>query len=167
MCNQFCNCTQKVLFLTTPRAAVVQLNFRAGSTFPVPVCTVPSSMDRTCRCNKVDAVRLYALYRLNLLFLKGQICVTINFLNKNNFSTLKKVKSVLFLETCTTTLNQFSDHSLYISVNTMYCFAFYQVGNETIYEVDFFNLLENNLSLSEKVSLYFKMIRVFRWMRFK
>ena len=26
------------------RAAVVHLNFRAGSTFPVPVCTVPSSM---------------------------------------------------------------------------------------------------------------------------
>ena len=27
------------------RAAVVHLNFRAGSTFPVPVCTVRSSMD--------------------------------------------------------------------------------------------------------------------------
>ena len=26
-----------------PRAAVVHLNFRAGSAFPVPVCTVPSS----------------------------------------------------------------------------------------------------------------------------
>ena len=35
-----------------------------------PVCTVPSSMDRTSRCNKVDAVRLYASYRLNLLLLK-------------------------------------------------------------------------------------------------
>jgi len=46
--------------------------FRAGSTFPVPVCTVPSSMDRTNRCNKDDAVRLYASYRLNLLLLKGQ-----------------------------------------------------------------------------------------------
>jgi len=40
------------------RAAVVHLNFRAGSTFPVPVCTVPSSMDRTSPRNKVDAVRL-------------------------------------------------------------------------------------------------------------
>ena len=40
------------------RAAVVHLNFRDGSTFPVPVCTVPSSMDRTSRCNKVDVVRL-------------------------------------------------------------------------------------------------------------
>ena len=47
-------------------SAVVQLNFPAGSTFPVPVCTVPSSVNRTSRCNKVDAVRLYASYRLNL-----------------------------------------------------------------------------------------------------
>ena len=54
------------------RAAEVHLNFRAGSTIPVPVCTVPSSMNRTSRCNKVDAVRLYASYRLNLLLLKGQ-----------------------------------------------------------------------------------------------
>ena len=57
------------------RAAVANLNFRDGSTFPVPVCTVPSSMDRTNRCNKVGAVRLYASYRLNSLLLKGQICV--------------------------------------------------------------------------------------------
>ena len=48
------------------------LHFRAGSTFSVPVWTVPSSLDRTSRCNKVDAVRLYASYRLNLLLLKGQ-----------------------------------------------------------------------------------------------
>ena len=32
------------------------MNFRAGSTFIVPVCTVLSSIDRTSRCNKVDAV---------------------------------------------------------------------------------------------------------------
>jgi len=32
-----------------PRAAVVNLNLRAGSTFPVPDCTVPTSMDRTSR----------------------------------------------------------------------------------------------------------------------
>ena len=56
------------------RAAVVYMNFRAGSTFSVLVCTVPSSMDRTSRCNKVGAVRLYASYRLNLLLLKGQMC---------------------------------------------------------------------------------------------
>ena len=51
------------------RAAVVHLNFRAGSTFPVPVCTVPSSMDWTSRCNKDDAVRVYALDEINHLFL--------------------------------------------------------------------------------------------------
>ena len=54
------------------QAAVVHLNFRAMSTVPVPVFTVPSSMNRTSRCNKVDAVRLFASYRLNLLLLKGQ-----------------------------------------------------------------------------------------------
>ena len=43
----------------------------------------------------------------------------------------------------------------------MYCFAFYQDGNETKYKVDLFNLPENNLSLSDKVFLYFKMIRVY------
>ena len=58
-------------FIHCSRAAVVHLNFRAGSTFPVSVCTVPSSMDRTSRCNMVDAVRLYASYRLNLLLLAG------------------------------------------------------------------------------------------------
>ena len=66
-----------------PRAAVVHLNFRAGSTFPVPVCTVSpdfrllkQTLNRTSRCNKVDAIRLYASYRLNLLLPKGlQRCV--------------------------------------------------------------------------------------------
>ena len=73
------------------RAAVVHLNFPAGSTFPVPVCTVPSSMDRTGRCHKVDAVRLYASYRLNLLLLKMQRYVT----GKDTvvFSSLKASKS--------------------------------------------------------------------------
>ena len=60
----------------TARAGVVHLNFRAQLTFPVPVSTVPSSMDRTSRCYKIDAVRLYASYRLNLLLLKEQRCVT-------------------------------------------------------------------------------------------
>jgi len=55
---------------------VVHLNFRAGSTFPVLVCTIPSSMDRTSQCNKVNAVKLYASYRLNLLSLQGQRCVS-------------------------------------------------------------------------------------------
>ena len=40
-----------------------------------PSLTVPSSMDRTSRCNKVDTVRLYTSYRLNLLLLKKQRCV--------------------------------------------------------------------------------------------
>ena len=59
------------LLMNRTRAAVVHLNFRAGSTFPVPVFTVPNSMDKTSRCNKVDPVRLYASYRWNLLLLKG------------------------------------------------------------------------------------------------
>ena len=33
-------------------------------------------MDRSSRCNKVDAVRLYASNRLNLLLPKGQRCVS-------------------------------------------------------------------------------------------
>ena len=56
-----------------PRAAGVHLNFQAGSTFPVPVCTVPSFMDRARRCNKVDGVRLNASYWLNLLLLKVRV----------------------------------------------------------------------------------------------
>ena len=47
------------------RAAVVHLNFRAGSAFSVPVCAVSPGhwvnkqmVNRTSRCNKVDAVRL-------------------------------------------------------------------------------------------------------------
>ena len=51
-------------------AGIVHLNFSAGSTFPVPVFTVPSSMGRTSRCNKVDAVRLYASYKEILVKVK-------------------------------------------------------------------------------------------------
>ena len=32
---------------------------------------IKETLIRTSRCNKVDAVRLYALYRLNLLLLAG------------------------------------------------------------------------------------------------
>ena len=60
------------LWLVWSRAVVIDMNFRAGSTFPVPVSTVPRAMDRTSRCNKVEAVRLYASYRLNLLLIMGQ-----------------------------------------------------------------------------------------------
>ena len=56
--------------LSTGRC-IVHFNFRAGPTFPVPVCTVPHGhwvyKADTSRCNKFDAVRLYALFRLNLL----------------------------------------------------------------------------------------------------
>jgi len=52
------------LFATVYRRA-------AGSTFPVPVCTVSSSIDRTSQCD-----RLYVPYRLNFLLLQGQIYVT-------------------------------------------------------------------------------------------
>ena len=65
------------------RAAEVHLNFRVGSTFPVPVCTVPISMEGPSQCNKVDAIRLYASYRLNLLLLKGQRCLrSVSFLEE-------------------------------------------------------------------------------------
>ena len=48
------------------------------STFEVPsrVNLALWTLDRTSRCNKIDAVRLYASYRLNLLLLKGQRCVS-------------------------------------------------------------------------------------------
>ena len=74
------------------RVAVVHLNFRAGSTFPVPVFTVSSSMDRTSRCNKVDAVRLY---RLNLLLLKGKRCVALPSWLKITLSPFKLFHSPL------------------------------------------------------------------------
>ena len=36
---------------------------------------IMKTINRTSQCNKVDAGRLYASYRLNLLLLKGQRCV--------------------------------------------------------------------------------------------
>ena len=51
--------------MSVSRAAVIHLNFRAGSTFPVPVCTVSpghwdiqQTLNRTSRCDKVDTVSL-------------------------------------------------------------------------------------------------------------
>ena len=75
------------------RAAVVHLNFRAGSTFPVPVSTVPSSMDRTSRCNKVDAVRLYASYEFT--FTKGAEAREIR-LNRWRFTLNQIYTNILF-----------------------------------------------------------------------
>ena len=52
-----------------PRAAVVLLNFRAGSTFPVPVCTESPGHS----LGLAGATRLTRSdFRLNLLLLKGQ-----------------------------------------------------------------------------------------------
>ena len=81
--NDYC------FFSIFSRAVVVHFNFRAGSTFPVPVCSVPhghwvnkAAFNRTSQCNMVDAVRLYASFMLNLLWLKGQrwvCCIKLKF----------------------------------------------------------------------------------------
>ena len=78
------------------RAAVVHLNFRAGSTFLVPVCTVPSSMDRTSRYNKVGTVRLYASYRLNLRLLKGRRCVLMVYCNCIQINRIRNLCNAIF-----------------------------------------------------------------------
>jgi len=58
----------RILQLSESRAAVVHLNFRAGSTFPVPVCTVSPrhslGLAGATRLTRSD-------FRLNLLLLKG------------------------------------------------------------------------------------------------
>ena len=43
MCPILSNNEEDTSCFNLARAAVVHLNFRAGSTFPVPVCTIPSS----------------------------------------------------------------------------------------------------------------------------
>ena len=60
--------------------AVVQLNFRAGSTFTVPDCTISPGH----RVNEADTIGLAGStrltrsdFRLNLLLLKGQGCGTL------------------------------------------------------------------------------------------
>ena len=80
--------SKKKAIISGSRAAEVHLNLRAGSIFPVPVSSAPSFMDWTSRCNKVDAVRLYASYRINLLLLKGQRCVGYTFEIMNIFILL-------------------------------------------------------------------------------
>ena len=71
----------KVRLITSNRST---FEFLSWSTFPVPVCTVlyltdiwliKQTINRTSRCNMVDAVRLYASFMVNLLLLKGQKCV--------------------------------------------------------------------------------------------
>ena len=61
-----------LIFARITGSRIVHLNFRAGTTFPVPVCTVPHGLwvnkadnqQLTSRFNKVDAVRLFASYSL-------------------------------------------------------------------------------------------------------
>ena len=62
------------------RAAVVHLNFRAGSIFQVPVCTVfPGHWVIKHLIGLAGATRLTRSdFRLNLLLLKGQGCLTNN-----------------------------------------------------------------------------------------
>ena len=58
-----------------PRAAVVHLNFRSGSTFPVPFCTVPHGNWVNNQQDQPVQQMLTRSYMLNLLLLKGQRCV--------------------------------------------------------------------------------------------
>ena len=77
------------------RAAVVHLNFRAESTFPVPVCTVSTghclkkqTLNRTSRCNKVDADRL----QVEFTFIKGsEVRERSQMLESDENKTKKKV----------------------------------------------------------------------------
>ena len=81
----------------------MQLNFRAGSAFPVPVCTVSPGhwvntvdLNRTSRCNKVDAVRLY---RLNLLYhrIRGTCDDTESVVS--GFDTYGRIQRVIWIDT--------------------------------------------------------------------
>ena len=105
------------------RAAIVHLNFWAGSTFPPAVCTVPSSIDRTSWCNKVDAVRLYASYRLNLLLLKMQRYVT----GKDTvvFSSLKASKSNHSYKFFVDTFVDKPQLKIICFLNYKYCYLFF------------------------------------------
>jgi len=74
-------------------------------------------MDRTSRCNKVDAVRIYASYRLSILLLNGQspkfkrvllnetpefpfwglnICVDFDLRDSKKMENINKVKKIIF-----------------------------------------------------------------------
>ena len=61
-----------LIFARITGSRIVHLNFRAETTFPVPVCTVPHGLwvnkadnqQLTSRFNKVDTVRLFASYSL-------------------------------------------------------------------------------------------------------
>ena len=62
---------------TLTRAAIVHLNFRAGSTFPVPVCTVPhlhwvNKSTRLAGATRLTRSDLMLHIGADLLLLKGQ-----------------------------------------------------------------------------------------------
>ena len=59
--------------LTTGSRSTFEFPSRVNLSGPSLYCI--KLLDRTSWCNKVDAVRLYASYRLNLLWLQGQICM--------------------------------------------------------------------------------------------
>ena len=87
-------CWRAIYFsLAWPRAAIVLLNFRAGSMFPAPVCTVSPGhqvnkqiLNRTSRLTRSD-------FRLNLLVLKGQRCewLSIKWINVCSLTNKPKV----------------------------------------------------------------------------
>ena len=80
LCEQFLKVANKDFDCTGSR--IVHLNFRAGSTFPVPGCTVsPGHWVKKSRhlIGQAVATRLTRSdFRLNLLLLKGQRCVIAN-----------------------------------------------------------------------------------------
>ena len=86
----------KIIFYKHVLIFLVEYFSTSVKLFQKNFCTplIPSSMDRTSQCNKVDAVRLYASYRLNLRLLKKQRCVVellkhfIRFLYEDKFQVL-------------------------------------------------------------------------------
>ena len=72
------------------------------------------STGRTSWCNKVDAVRLFASYRLNLLLLKGQRCVY-RFHWSRKF--LKAAAASKVLHICSTVISQIKFTSLELNPN--------------------------------------------------
>ena len=76
-------------------AAIVHLNCRAGSTFPVRVFTVSPGHWVNNAIGMAGATRLtWSHFRLNLLLLKGRRCVKCQTNNKS--VTCKEIKTFLF-----------------------------------------------------------------------
>ena len=86
-----------LLWRLLPRAAVVHLNFRAGSTFPFPVCTVLSSMDMTSRWPVQQGWRGQTLcfIQVEFTFTKGAEVRAWNY-NYSPFNTVFKCQTWIF-----------------------------------------------------------------------